>query len=116
MKDNARNVSDCNCADWNPLDYFSVNRYMDGTPILQGDVVVDPYAVSTSLKDGVVVRVWEGSSKEAASWSCPDGGILVSYDSGQIVVCPYADEHLKFVKRGDRSFYDKNTGLWVEVK
>ncbi len=116
MKANAQDVSDCNCADWNPLDYFSINRYMDGTPILQGDVVVDPYAVSPSLKNGVVVRVWEVASKESASWSCPEGGILVSYDGGQIVVCPYADEHLKLVKRGEHPFYDKNTRLWVDVK
>ena len=115
MKVNTSDGNECNCGDEIPYGCFSVNRYLDGTPILQGDVIVDPYAVPPSPKNGVVVRVWGEPSKESASWSCSGGGILVSYDGGQVVVCPYADEHLKLVRRGTNSFYDKNTKLWVEV-
>lgn len=76
--------------------------YEDGVEVRLGDRVrvwgKGRYRMAT------VAEVFQPGTEDAIAWSCEeDGGLLVSFDDGDLWTCSQFDEDFELVQRASRS-------------
>ena len=75
-----------------------VVTYLSGEMVMVGDIVrVTAMASTTQAR---VVAVLVPGSAEAATWSAPDGGVMIDSETTGPILWATPDEDLVFVTRG----------------